>query len=60
MIFDISIMVLPNDSPLTVAKKAIKSIENKVLELRAQKGVDFAGRYKIAEQIDLLNDYIKL
>ena len=60
IIFEISIMVLPTESPLSVAKKAIKAIEAKVLELRAQKGVDFAGRYKIAEQIDLLNDYIKL
>ena len=61
IIFNISIMVLPTESPLTVAKKAIKAIEAKVLELQAQKEtLNFAGRYKIAEQIDLLNDYIKL
>ena len=61
MIFDIVIMVFSTDSPLAVAKKAIAQIEMKIAELRAQKeGLGFAGRYRIAERIDKLNEYIKL
>ena len=61
IIFDIVIVVFWTDSPLAVAKKAISQIEMKIAELRAQKdGLDFASRYRIAERIDKLTDYIKL
>jgi len=60
-LFNRTIQILPTQTPLSVAKEIISILEMEIANLQASKeGKIFVERYRIAEKIDLIREFIKI